>query len=162
MAQSSSRYLEKVPDMQIASLTDLPLTLLCLKVCKWCWNAPAQKRDSYCSDQCKQKRKAPELHGVERVLAWDRERGKCVQCGLDTVALAEAARIEYLKGGLNAKKVYCALWYGKGYRKEDFNGIAWRLIDGKTVCLPCFRFAQEYTKRTPSKAKFKQPDLFGG
>jgi 5-methylcytosine-specific restriction endonuclease McrA len=62
-------------------------------ICGWCGRSPLPaRRRAWCSDACRDKFMVRHSPGWARYKLWERDRGVCVRCGLDTQELEAAIR----------------------------------------------------------------------
>lgn len=158
--------------------SEIPLSLNNKKLCVKCWEFEATPGRITCAQQCQASRKKVIPWSI-RVEVWKRDRGVCAICGLDTVALAENSRMEYLKGGQGMQARRVAILSCKGYGKDDDKKIMWavrmKVMDKKghgsdhpsnlmTVCQPCGRKMAGHgaMRAAPAQTReFKPQNLFG-
>lgn len=61
------------------------------RTCVWCDGVLSGRRTRWCSDKCVQAYMVTSPNGIRRA-AYERDRGVCALCGLDTTALSTAER----------------------------------------------------------------------
>lgn len=122
--------------------------------CRWCRGELQGRRTSFCSDACVHEWKIRTNPGYVRALVFDRDRGVCALCALDTEAAAiEASKaigcrfksgwmrsegIRYLRSkGIMVKPNRNSLWDADHIVPVAEGGGECGLDNYRTLCLKC-------------------------
>lgn len=137
-----------------------------LDACRWCQGPIPRRRRTFCSDACVHEWKLRSNPGYLREKVFERDRGVCAGCGIDTVKLerelrtlrrrnpaAHKSRCQELGIPLNRRK---NLWDADHIIPVAEGGGACGLDNIRTVCLSCHRaitqLLRERLKRTATGA----------
>ena len=117
-------------------------------LCRWCTSEVPKRRRTFCSDGCVHEWKLRTDPGYLRDKVFERDRGVCAACGVDTVALRRdsrkldyAARRQFLKTwGLreNSRK---SLWDADHVIPVAEGGGQCDLSNMRTLCIKCHAVA---------------------
>src|SRR5262245_27012807 len=126
--------------------TDLPQGPNGRALCRWCGVEVPKGRRSFCSDDCVHQHKLRSDPGYLREQVFQRDRGTCSQCGLDTEKLrrrlrrlpTRERRKEAASLGVNPKR---ALWNADHIVAVVEGGGECDLANMRTLCIPCHRQA---------------------
>lgn len=171
---SRSRSMPHLPPMLSPAQHGEPLSINNKPLCPICGERELVGLRRFCSDECAKGKKKLPVPKDFRADVWRRDRGKCSCCGMDTVALAETARVLYMQGGVHARSRATAIFGAKGFKAEDKGKSLWipMLINKTwemhidnliTACRPCTRkadFNQGAYKRSRKTMKEMHGSLF--
>ncbi len=122
-------------------------------LCRWCNGEVAKGRRSFCSDRCVHEWKLRTNPGYLREKVFERDRGVCAQCGVDTVALRGdmrkldyAARRKFLKDwglreGSRIPFPRRTMWDADHIVPVAEGGGQCDLSNMRTLCLRCHKEA---------------------
>jgi hypothetical protein len=122
-------------------------------LCRWCQQETPKGRYTFCSDQCVHEWKLRTDPGYLREKVFDRDRGVCATCGIDTEMLRRdkrkldyAARRRFEKdwGGRRS------LWDADHILAVCEGGGECDLSNIRTLCLKCHRLATAELRRRRS------------
>ncbi len=117
-------------------------------LCRWCGGEVAGRRRTFCSAECVHQWKLRTDPGYLRDRVFDRDRGVCARCGVDTVALRRdmkkldyAARRAFLKQWGLREGSRKSLWDADHVTAVAEGGGQCDLSNMRTLCLRCHREA---------------------
>lgn len=118
-------------------------------LCRWCRNEVlAKRRRTFCSDNCVHAWKLRTDPAYLREKVFERDKGVCAQCGVDTVALRRdmrkldyAARRQFLKQWRLREGSRKSLWDADHVVPVAEGGGQCDLSNMRTLCLLCHREA---------------------
>jgi 5-methylcytosine-specific restriction protein A len=118
-------------------------------LCRWCRNeVTAKRRRTFCSDDCVHAWKLRTDPAYLRDKVFERDKGVCAQCGVDTVALRRdmrkldyAARRQFLKQWRLREGSRKSLWDADHVVPVAEGGGQCDLSNMRTLCLLCHREA---------------------
>ena len=131
-------------------------------LCRWCNTEVPKGRRSFCSDDCVHQHKLRSDPGYLREQVFERDRGICSRCGLDTEKmrrrLRRLPRRERLKEaaslGVDATR---SLWNADHFVPVVEGGGECDLANMRTMCIPCHKQAtrnlMERRRRLDSHAR---------
>jgi 5-methylcytosine-specific restriction protein A len=117
-------------------------------LCRWCGTEAPKGRRTFCSDVCVHEWKLRTDPGYLRDKVFERDKGICAQCGVNTVRLRNDMR----KLDFAARKIFLKTWgLREGSRKSLWDadhlipvaegGGQCDLSNMRTLCLHCHRAA---------------------
>jgi 5-methylcytosine-specific restriction endonuclease McrA len=117
-------------------------------LCRWCRNEVAKGRRTFCSNQCVHEWKLRTNPAYLRDKVFERDKGVCIQCGADTVALRRdmrkldyAARRKFLRQWGLREGSRKSLWDADHVIPVAEGGGQCDLANMRTLCLLCHREA---------------------
>jgi 5-methylcytosine-specific restriction endonuclease McrA len=117
-------------------------------LCRWCDGEIPNPRRTFCSEECVHQWKLRTDAGYLREKVFERDRGVCAQCGIDTVALRRdmrkldyAARRTFLKAWGLREGSRKSLWDADHIVPVAEGGGQCDLSNMRTLCLKCHREA---------------------
>lgn len=117
-------------------------------LCRWCKTEVPKGRRSFCSDSCVHEWRLRTNPGYLREHVFDRDKGICAQCGVDTMALRRdmrkldyAARRKFLKEWRLTEGSRKSLWDADHIVPVAEGGGQCDLANMRTLCLLCHRLA---------------------
>ncbi len=125
--------------------------------CRWCGGKTAGRRLTFCSDECVHQWKLRTDPGYLRERVFERDRGVCALCGLDT----EALRRDKRKLDFNARRRFEKEW-GTRRRLWDADHIV-PVVEGggecdlsnmRTLCLKCHREVTAELRRRRQRVEY--------
>jgi 5-methylcytosine-specific restriction enzyme A len=132
--------------------------------CRWCGGEVPKRRWTFCSDACVHQWKLRTDPGYLREKVFERDRGVCAACGLDTEALRKDKR----KLDYNARRAFEREW---GVRRHLWDadhivpvaegGGECDLSNIRTLCLPCHREATAALRRRMAAKRPPKPECGG-
>jgi 5-methylcytosine-specific restriction protein A len=135
-------------------------------LCRWCQQETPKGRYTFCSDGCVHEWKLRTDPGYLREQVFERDRGVCAQCGVDTMALRRdmrkldyAARRLFLKKWRVRENSRKSLWDADHVLPVAEGGGQCDLSNMRTLCLICHREAT--TRLRERLARGKPPAGFG-
>lgn len=118
--------------------------------CRWCGQAVPAGRYTFCGDACVEEWKLRTDPGYLRQKVFDRDRGVCAACGVDTEALRKnkrkldyAARRQFEKDWGTRR----SLWDADHVMPVVRGGGECGLSNMRTLCLKCHRAATAELRR---------------
>jgi len=118
--------------------------------CRWCAGEVPKRRWTFCSDACVHEWKLRSDPGYLREKVFERDRGVCAACGLDTEALRKDKR----KLDYNARRAFEKEWGGRRCLWDADHvvpvaegGGECDLSNMRTLCLRCHRHATAELRR---------------
>lgn len=118
--------------------------------CRWCGGEVRGRRWTFCSDACVHEWKLRTNPGYLREKVFERDRGVCAQCGLDT----EAMRKDKRKLDYRARRQFEKEWGGRRHLWDADHivpvaegGGECDLSNMRTLCLRCHRAATAELRR---------------
>jgi 5-methylcytosine-specific restriction endonuclease McrA len=117
-------------------------------LCRWCRNEVPKRRRTFCSDTCVHEWKLRTDPGYLREKVFERDKGVCAQCGIDTKALrGDMRKLDY-----SARRQFLKKWgLREGSRKSLWDadhiipvvegGGQCDLSNMRTLCLLCHKGA---------------------
>ncbi len=143
---ASSKTLEKGPEGR--------------SLCRWCRTEVGKGRRSFCSDACVHDWKLRTNPGYLREKVFERDKGVCFACGVDTVALRRdmrkldyAARRKFLKEWRLKDGSRKSLWDADHVVPVAEGGGQCDLGNMRTLCLLCHRLATKALRERLKKPK---------
>jgi len=119
-------------------------------LCRWCRSEVPRGRRTFCSDSCVHQWKLRTDPGYLRDKVFDRDKGICAQCGIDTKTLRAdmrkldyAARRQFLKKWGLREGSRKSLWDADHILPVAEGGGQCDLSNMRTLCLLCHRKATE-------------------
>ncbi len=115
-------------------------------LCRWCGLEVPPRRLTFCSDFCVNEWRLRTGPGYVREKVFERDRGVCALCGLDTVA--EAAHLKRLRGAARLARyrdwgltpgARRTLWDADHILPVSEGGGECDLDNLRTLCLKCHR-----------------------
>ena len=117
-------------------------------MCRWCNTEVDKRRRTFCSDACVHEWKLRTNPGYLREKVFERDKGVCVACGVDTVALRKnmrkldfAARRKFLKEWNIKEGSRKSMWDADHTVPVAEGGGQCDLTNMRTLCLRCHREA---------------------
>lgn len=142
----SSRTLEKGPGGR--------------SLCRWCNTEVGKGRRSFCSDTCVHEWQLRTNPGYLRERVFDRDKGVCAKCQVDTVLLRSemrkldyAARRKFLKEWRLKEGSRKSLWDADHDVPVAEGGGQCDLANMRTLCLVCHRAATKALRERLQAAK---------
>ena len=137
-------------------------------LCRWCRAEVPEKRRSFCSDNCVHEWKLRTDPGYLRDAVFNRDKGVCAECGVDTMALRRglrkldyAARRAFLKDWGLREGSRKSLWDADHIVPVAEGGGQCGLSNMRTLCLKCHRKATAELRvrmKTDSRLLPEQPE----
>jgi len=129
--------------------TEVELSVTGNALCRWCRNeVSGKRRRTFCSDDCVHAWKLRTDPAYLRESVFERDKGVCAQCGVDTVALRRdmrkldyAARRKFLKQWRLREGSRKSLWDADHVVPVAEGGGQCDLSNMRTLCLLCHREA---------------------
>lgn len=116
--------------------------------CRWCGKEVSGRRRTFCSDVCVHEWKLRTDPGYLRDKVFERDRGVCATCGVDTTTLRRdmrkldyAARRRFLKEWGLSEGSRKSLWDADHILPVAEGGGQCDLSNMRTLCLRCHRAA---------------------
>jgi hypothetical protein len=130
-------------------------------LCRWCrTELPEGRRRSFCGDGCVHEWKLRTNPGYLREHVFERDKGVCAECHVDTVALRRdmrkldyAARRKFLKEWRLAEGSRKSLWDADHVIPVAEGGGQCDLRNMRTLCLLCHRKATSALRERLKKTK---------
>jgi 5-methylcytosine-specific restriction endonuclease McrA len=115
-------------------------------LCRWCNTEVPRGRRSFCSDDCVHEHKLRSDPGYLRAQVFQRDRGICAECGLDTEKLRRRLRRLPRRERLrNASSMGVdpmrSLWHADHVIPVIEGGGQCDLANMRTLCVPCHKQA---------------------
>lgn len=117
-------------------------------LCRWCRQEVGKRRRTFCSDTCVHEWKLRTDPGYLREKVFERDKGVCAQCGVNTVTLRKdmrkldfAARRQFLKKWGLHEGSRKSLWDADHIVPVAEGGGQCDLSNMRTLCLMCHRDA---------------------
>jgi 5-methylcytosine-specific restriction endonuclease McrA len=117
-------------------------------LCRWCAGEVPKPRRTFCSEACVHEWKLRTDPGYLREKVFERDRGVCAKCGIDTVALRRdmrkldyASRRAFLKSWGLREGSRKSLWDADHIVPVAEGGGQCDLANMRTLCLKCHREA---------------------
>jgi 5-methylcytosine-specific restriction protein A len=117
-------------------------------VCRWCKNEVVKGRRTFCSDSCVHEWKLRTNPGYLRERVFERDKGVCAQCGVNTVTVRQdmrkldfAARRKLLKDWGLREGSRKSMWDADHTVPVAEGGGQCDLSNMRTLCLRCHRAA---------------------
>ncbi len=117
-------------------------------LCRWCQAEVPKGRRTFCCDACVHEWKLRTDPGYLREHVFERDRGVCAKCGVDTIALRRdmrkldfAARRQFLKKWKLSENSRKSLWDADHVLPVAEGGGQCDLSNMRTLCLLCHREA---------------------
>ena len=117
-------------------------------LCRWCGTQVPERRRTFCSEACVHEWKLRTNPGYLREKVFERDRGVCAECGVDTMALRRdmkkldyAARRRFLKEWMLSEGSRKSLWDADHVLSVAEGGGQCSLENMRTLCLRCHRVA---------------------
>ena len=114
------------------------------RLCRWCKTEVPTRRRTFCSAACVHEWKLRTDPGYLREKVFDRDRGICAACGIDTIALRRdlrkldyAARKKFLKTWGLREGSRKSLWDADHILPVAEGGGQCDLSNMRTLCLKC-------------------------
>jgi 5-methylcytosine-specific restriction enzyme A len=133
--------------------------------CRWCGGQVPKRRWTFCSDACVHEWKLRTDPGYLRERVFERDRGVCAACGLDTEALRKDKR----KLDYNARRAFEKEWGGRRHLWDADHivpvaegGGECDLSNLRTLCLHCHRAATAALRRRMTAQRPPKPECAGG
>jgi hypothetical protein len=128
-------------------------------LCRWCGIEVPSRRRTFCSESCVHEWKLRTDPGYLRDRVFDRDKGVCAECGVDTVAM----RRELRKLDYSARRTFLKLWGLRENSRKSFwdadhivpvveGGGQCDLSNMRTLCLKCHRLATAALRSRVRKA----------
>ncbi len=119
-------------------------------LCRWCNLEVPKGRRTFCSEWCVHEWRLRTDPGYLRDQVFERDRGVCAVCGIDTVAEerrlrrigGERRRAAFLAWGIG-KAHRCSLWDADHILPVSEGGGECDLSNIRTLCLKCHRAATD-------------------
>ncbi|MDE3195646.1 MAG: HNH endonuclease [Acidobacteriota bacterium] len=128
-------------------------------LCRWCRTEVGKGRRTFCSDACVHEWKLRTDPGYLREKVFERDKGVCLQCGVNTMALRGemrkldyAARRRFLKEWGLREGSRKSLWDADHVVPVAEGGGQCDLSNMRTLCLRCHREATVALRKRLSKA----------
>ena len=117
-------------------------------LCRWCNAEVGKRRRTFCSDACVHEWKLRTNPGYLREKVFERDKGICAVCGVDTIALRKdmrkldfAARRKFLKEWKVKEGSRKSMWDADHTVPVAEGGGQCDLANMRTLCLRCHREA---------------------
>ena len=134
-------------------------------LCRWCGTEVPKGSRTFCSTKCVDEHKIRTDPGHVRRLLKQRDRGVCLFCGLDCLALERGYKQwshapivgmrNWLVAGLREKRFspYQSMWAADHIVPVVEGGGDCGLDNYRTLCVPCHKIVTAEWRRKKSKAK---------
>lgn len=140
------------------------------KICRWCKSQVSGRRRTFCSDACVHEWRLRSSSSYLRDCVFERDRGVCALCGIDTVKqrravmklpfgmrMAELRRL--IEQGVIARKRKS--WWEADHIVPVVEGGDSNLENLRTLCVPCHRgVTAELRMRLRARAAQPPPSRF--
>ena len=129
-------------------------------LCRWCSLEVPKRRFTFCSDACVHEWKLRSQPQYLRQQVFQRDKGHCACCGVDTVR--ELRRLRRSRGGRREElmqhwglrtRIRKSLWDADHILPVVEGGGQCDLLNIRTVCLRCHRVATTQLRERLRKAK---------
>jgi len=128
-------------------------------LCRWCRQEVGKRRRTFCSDTCVHEWKLRTDPGYLREKVFERDKGVCAQCGVNTVTLRKdmrkldfAARRQFLKKWGLREASRKSFWDADHIVPVAEGGGQCDLSNMRTLCLLCHRDATAALRKRLVKA----------
>ena len=149
----------------------LPINKQGFRCCRWCGNSIHPPRRTFCSDTCVHELRLVTQPGYMRQCCYDRDKGICEICKIDTKIIAKTARkmdgkdrVEYLeKHSVRGTRKIHARKHGGGLWDADHKVAVMKggglcgLENIRTLCIACHKSVTKELLQTKNK-KGPSPD----
>src|SRR6478672_9438921 len=106
-------------------------------MCRWCKGAVTGRRRTFCSDACVHEWRLRSSTSYLRDCVFDRDRGICALCGVDTVAGRRSMMRKLKASGMIA--AHRKSWWEADHIVPVVEGGDSHLENIRTLCVPCHR-----------------------